>query len=92
MTTLATGCYDEGVLLAYCEHTLDAARSREVSDHVDSCSDCRIVLSEVARQHTQTELEPGLHRVPVRPLVRGSSLGRYLVLEQVGAGGMGVVY
>ena len=29
---------------------------------------------------------------PARPLVRGSSLGGYLILEQVGAGAMGDVY
>ncbi len=80
-------CVTEDVLLSYSEQKLRPADAERVSAHIDGCSDCRIILSELV--HAQSE-SPSPE--PARPLVRGSALGRYLVLEQIGAGGMGVVY
>ena len=63
--------------------TLSAAERVAVSAHLDTCEACRALAGEVLRLEANTEaslVEPG------------SRLGRYLVLETIGAGAMGVVY
>ncbi len=86
-----TTCPSEEALLAFSDRALDAHDAATVSTHVAGCSDCRMVLAELGKALTHDETGPG-EPEPPRPLVRGSSLGGYLILEQVGAGGMGVVY
>ncbi|MBL8954988.1 MAG: protein kinase [Myxococcaceae bacterium] len=82
-----SACFTEDMLLSFSEQKLSDADASAVSAHLDGCSDCRIIVSELARGQTEAHVNE-----PERPLVRGSALGRYLVLEQIGAGGMGVVY
>ena len=78
-------CPNEDVLLSFNERRLPAESAEQVKEHLVGCADCRIIVSELARGDSPEPETP-------RPLARGSSLGRYLVLEQVGSGGMGVVY
>lgn len=48
----------------------------DVDAHLDRCADCRMLYAELAR----TTFE------------RGATIGRYVVLDVIGRGGMGVVY
>lgn len=63
-----------------------------VLEHVDGCEVCRGTLVDLARtgsfasESTETQAT-SLPEVPI-----GTSLGRYVVVERIGAGGMGVVY
>ena len=46
--------------------------------HLDGCAECRLVFAELSRsEHT---------------LARGAQIGRYVVIDVIGRGGMGVVY
>ncbi|MFB1482496.1 tetratricopeptide repeat protein [Corallococcus sp. RDP092CA] len=93
-------CPDENILLAYCARSLDAAQARLVEAHVDACSTCLALVAEAARGSEPSTLpdaraperpDTGRPRVPDAELQRGTVLGRYVVIDRVGAGGMGVV-
>ncbi|WP_257462181.1 serine/threonine-protein kinase [Archangium lipolyticum] len=65
--------------------------------HLDDCTVCRALLAEAARASSGPETQPSVPGQPaggpVQPwLARGALLGRYVVLERIGAGGMGVVH
>ena len=65
----------------------DAERAR-VAEHIDGCDRCRELLSALVRTLVSAEDDTP----PKRTLPRGTNLGRYVLLDQVGRGGMGVVY
>jgi eukaryotic-like serine/threonine-protein kinase len=46
--------------------------------HLDGCAECRLLFAELARSETTLE--------------RGAQLGRYVVIDMLGRGGMGIVY
>ena len=79
-------CVDEGVLVAFVDRSLDEASATPVRRHIAECSACRQVVAELARETPRGDGAPTL------PLRRGALLGRYVLAERVGSGGMGVVY
>jgi tetratricopeptide (TPR) repeat protein/predicted Ser/Thr protein kinase len=87
-----SACVSEEVLQSFSERSLAVAEEAAVNAHVAKCGDCRMVLAELGKGLTTPPQSEPTAPEPARPLMRGSSLGRYLILEQVGAGGMGVVY
>ena len=65
----------------------ETERSR-VTEHIDTCDRCReLVVALVRTLVTPEEDQPSW-----RMLARGTNLGRYVLLDPVGRGGMGVVY
>ncbi|WP_158502232.1 serine/threonine-protein kinase [Vitiosangium sp. GDMCC 1.1324] len=90
-------CFDTRQLFAFAQGELDAEAAGSVEKHLDFCSVCRALMAEAARssggpesQHSESGQPAG---GPVHPLLaRGSLLGRYVVLDRIGAGGMGVVH
>jgi eukaryotic-like serine/threonine-protein kinase len=65
----------------------DAERVR-VTAHIDGCEGCRELLISLVR----TVVAPDAPDRSRRTLPRGTNLGRYVLLDPVGHGGMGVVY
>ncbi len=66
-----------------------------VRAHLSECSTCheRLELARRREEATQRTGPPTAFLPPPAPTVqRGSSVGRYLILHEMGKGGMGVVY
>ena len=77
-------CPDDGRLLALVEGDVGDEDARSLRAHLAACADCRVAVAEAARAH-YPEGE-------VRALHAGEAMGRYVVRDKLGEGGMGVVY
>ncbi|MBS2029277.1 MAG: protein kinase [Deltaproteobacteria bacterium] len=86
MSALPSGCPDENVLLRVALGTSADAELALVEAHLDTCDRCRRTLvaaaSEVASPPPRAAAS----------LQHGEQVGRYVVEEILGVGGMGVVY
>lgn len=74
------GCPDANQLSAFVEGRLPDESRPALFQHLDRCDECRQVVATACAE---------LH--PVQ-LPRGTPIGRYILLQVVGAGSMGVVY
>ncbi|MEM6993031.1 MAG: tetratricopeptide repeat protein [Myxococcota bacterium] len=100
MATSEHRCIDERTATDFVAGRLDAASADGVEAHMSRCADCRRVISALALSlpaaDAPTPPDDGLEgspaRAPVQRFVRGATLGRYVVLDPVGAGAMGQVY
>jgi tetratricopeptide (TPR) repeat protein len=80
-------CPSEETLVAFVDGALPPPERHMFEAHLARCAVCFEVVSVLAGGTLPT----GPH-APAPVLARGTPLGRYLVLERVGAGAMGVVY
>jgi eukaryotic-like serine/threonine-protein kinase len=78
------GCLNEGEVQDLIEGNLAPEDEAAAKRHLDDCDECRAVVAETARSIVG-------ERAGGR-LTRSQSVGRYLILDVVGAGAMGVVY
>ncbi|MGQ0505834.1 MAG: serine/threonine-protein kinase, partial [Myxococcaceae bacterium] len=80
-------CPPETAILDFAQGALSRAEAEALHGHLDSCETCQRLVGEAART---SQARPRQAAPP--PLPRGSTVDRYLILEELGVGGMGVVY
>ncbi|WP_342381278.1 tetratricopeptide repeat protein [Myxococcus stipitatus] len=89
-------CIETRQLFAFAQGELDAEATHRMEQHLDSCASCRALVAEAARDEDgapSPSLSPPNAAPPQPPWIeRGALLGRYVVLERIGSGGMGVVH
>ena len=76
------GCLDENTVTALVEHGLTDEERGDAEAHLDTCPACRRLVSALVATGAGTHA----------PLGRGTSVGRYILVDVLGAGAMGVVY
>src|SRR6185503_5153712 len=81
-------CLSDEVMAAIADGSLSADERRTAIGHVDECASCRQVLAGVLTLDAAQPV-PG---EPRRALTPGETVGRYVVLECIGSGSMGIVY
>jgi eukaryotic-like serine/threonine-protein kinase len=79
----ATPCLAEDEALDFVDGALEPARRDEAARHLEGCTTCRLLVSELAREGAAPEERPA------PGMVLG---GRYVLGPLLGAGAMGVVY
>ena len=83
------GHLDENALARHLGGEGTESERLRVAEHIDACEWCRELVTALVR----TLVTPENDQQPSwRLLARGTNLGRYVLLDPVGRGGMGVVY
>jgi tetratricopeptide (TPR) repeat protein len=83
-------CPDANAIVAFVDGRLSELDRSAVAAHLDSCEDCFALVDAAVRRESIDEGRSGRKHKLV--LSKGAAIGRYLILELVGRGGMGEVY
>src|SRR5688500_1717344 len=81
-------CLDDPLLHALLSGEVSASAHGAAMAHLSGCSRCSLLVSELLRLSAASR--PPAADAPV--VARGDTLGRYVVLDRLGAGAMGVVH
>jgi tetratricopeptide (TPR) repeat protein len=83
------GCPDEDALQRFVEGSANELQRSQIETHVGRCSSCGGVIAHLAAGLAPVSGSPV---GALGPLAAGDRVGRYLVIERIGSGGMGAVY
>jgi eukaryotic-like serine/threonine-protein kinase len=99
MMSVTTGCPDDNQLVAFSAGYMRGAEAAAIEGHMDRCSDCRMVLTELAhsdsveRTWADGTCDVGARTLPGDEYPAGITLAdRFCLLRRLGTGGMGQVY
>jgi eukaryotic-like serine/threonine-protein kinase len=84
-------CPDTNQIAAYIGGTLDPAQADDLAAHLDGCGACDELVAWSSRAAASSSV-PGAAGPAEHAPVRGSTFGRYVLLDLIGVGGMGRVY
>ncbi|MBL4689267.1 MAG: serine/threonine protein kinase [Nannocystaceae bacterium] len=99
-----SSCPNENKIVAFAQGSLGEAAVGAIERHLDHCRDCATVLCDAAaaldvvvpddEQDTPVLTSPSKEVLPQHGqlLPQGTCLGRYVVLDLLGTGGLGCVY
>jgi predicted Ser/Thr protein kinase len=87
-TAVTLPCLDENAVARYLAEDSREDEREAVRAHLDGCDSCRELVAGLVRTLVVPEPDPGLEKT----LPRGTNLARYVVIDPLGRGGMGVVY
>lgn len=91
-TQATEACLDDATLAAHLDASCDEVTRARTDRHLDRCPRCRELVAEFARAFLSDGDVSPPSASGMRMLEPGAHLGRYVVLEAVGSGAMGVVY
>src|SRR5262245_41163648 len=86
MLVSVRGCLSDDEVLGVIEGTVTPAGRDSILAHADDCSTCRALLVAGSRGSADAPDDAD------KAVLRGANVGRYVVLELLGAGGMGEVH
>jgi serine/threonine protein kinase len=87
-------CPGDDSLLALMSSRTSLEEAEPLLAHLDACADCRALAASMVRLAPAPTEEPPSSAPSLEPasIAPGATVGRYVVLQRIGAGGMGVVY
>ncbi len=89
----SSACPDENELVMSLNGLLTPSSRAKLERHIDQCERCRSLMATVVKVSVEPEEDHAIEEEsgPAR-LPRGTNLGRYVLLDCIGRGGMAVVY
>jgi eukaryotic-like serine/threonine-protein kinase len=87
-------CLDEDAVLSFVDGGLDDVARSNVESHISGCPSCSDLIATAAGADPErlSGSPPADADAGTRGLARGATVGRYVILDLVGRGGMGEVY
>ncbi len=85
-------CPSEDVFVQLLEHGLDAPARDQLEAHLDRCPRCSGLLAQLQPISLDPRLARTPHHVGPSHLDAGDRLDRYVIIERIGRGGLGMVY